>query len=333
MFGEPRRIVIGAVVLGVLLVLTVFGLVIRSQFSTRAEIGELSNFTTSSQTTVYVDPARCPLCQASGNGGVLPGEGQSGGQTPDVSGETGSGSGGILSGWFSGVPRDLPAGYAAKDLSPYFRKVRIGSVKTYAGSAAATNADTVRLNENIGSGDPAVTITGWKLQANQGSYVIQRAAKTYKTAGSVLGDVSLANGQAANVYSGASAVRANFMGNSCMGYLSSQYAFVPKLTGSCSRPAKSEIATFSGACQEYILRLKACEAGNPDDSRIPAGDSACRAFVATLTYDGCVKRRQDAEGFYTNVWNIWSGKKFLDPLHDRVLLLDANGKLVDYYLY
>lgn len=337
MFGEPRRIVIGAVILGAIVVLVVFGFAINALFGTRSEIGELSNFTTSSQTTVYVDPSQCPLCQRNGNGGVLSDSGQGGaGQTPDVSGESGSNGGqsrGFLSSWISGVPRDLPTGYAAKDLSPQFRKVRISGVRTYSGSAAANNADTVRLTESIGSGDAAINITGWKLQANQGSYVIQRAAKVYKTGGSVLGDIALANGQSANIYSGSSAVRANFMGNSCMGYLSSQYSFVPKLSGSCTRPTKNEIATFSGACQDYILKLGSCQAGDPNDSRIPASDSACRSFVANLNYDGCVRTRQADEKFSTNVWNVWSGKPFLDPLHDRVLLLDGNGKLVDYYLY
>ena len=55
--------------------------------------------------------------------------------------------------------------------------------------------------------------------------------------------------------------------------------------------------------------------------------------MANLNYDGCVKAHQADTRFFTNVWNVWSGNRFLDPLHDRVLLLDANGKLVDWYLY
>lgn len=338
MFGESRGIT-ALIVAGVIVVLVIFGLLIRSVVNTRTESGDFENFVTSSQTTVYVNPADCPLCQAHGNTGVINEDGtvNNPDQTPNVTGQGSSGtsgsSGGFFSSLFSGVPRDLPAGYTAKDLSSQFRKVRISSVKTYKGTAAATNADTVVLTEAIGSGDGAINVTGWKLQANQGNYTIQRAAKTYKTSGSLLTNVTLANGQSANVYSGASAVSANFMGNSCIAYLSSQYTFVPKLTGSCTKPTKNEIATFSGACQDYILKLKACQAGDPNDSRIPASDAACRTFVGNLNYDGCVKTHQADAKFYSNVWNVWSGKTFLDPLHDRVLLLDNSGKLVDYYLY
>lgn len=337
MFGESRWVT-ALIVAGVVVVLVIFGLLIRSVVGTRSEAGDFENIVTSSQTTVYVDPDDCPLCQANGNAGVLNPDGTRRDQTPDVSGQGGTApsaprSGSFFGSLFSGVPRDLPAGYAAKDLSPQFRKVRISRVTTYKGNAAASNADTVVLTENIGSGDGAINVTGWRLQANQGSYAIQRAAKTYKTSGALLTNVTLANGQSARVYSGSSAVGANFMGNSCMGYLSSQYQFVPKLPGTCVRPTKNEIATFTGACQEYILRLKSCQAGDPDDSRIPAGDAACRNFVANLNYDGCVRTRQTDPKFFSNVWHLWSGREFLDPLHDRVLLLDANGKLVDWYLY
>lgn len=337
MFGESRWVT-ALVIAGVVVVLAVFGFLIRSVINTRSESNDFTNtYVTSSQTTVYVDPAQCPLCQANGNGGVLnPASGSNPDQTPNVTGEgasAGQSSGGFFGNLFSSTPKDIPTGYTAKDLSGQFRRVRITGVRTYKGTAAATNADTVLLRENIGSGDSPVNVTGWRLQANQGSYVIQRAAKIYRTSGATLGNVTLANGQSANVYSGSSAVRANFMGNSCMGYLSTQYDFVPKLAGTCTRPTKNEIATFSGACQDYILKLKTCQAGDPNDSRIPESDPACRSFVAKLNYDGCVSTHQADARFFTDVWNIWSGDRFLDPLHDRVLLLDGNGKLVDWYLY
>jgi hypothetical protein len=333
MFGDSRRGLTALIVAGVLAVLIVFGILIWSLFSEGTANRE-AYITTSTQTSVYVDPAKCPLCQTAGttgNGGV------SGDVTPNVTGNGSTGaapapSGGFFSGFFSGTPKDLPTGYTVKNLSNQFRMVRISSA-THSKTAQVGTADTVSLKENIGSSDSPVNITGWKVVSNSGSYTIQRAAKTYKTSGAGLTNVTLANGQSANIYATNSAVNANFMGNTCMGYLSSQYSFVPKLSGSCVKPTKNEIATFSGACQDYILKLKTCQAGDANDSRIPSTDSACRTFVANINYDGCVKTHQADTNFYTNVWNIWAGKSFLDPLHDRILLLDANGKLVDYYLY
>ncbi len=330
MFEDSKRNITILIVIGVVLALLFFGIVIWALFGERATQRNAS-ITTSTQTTVYVDPAKCPLCNKVENtGGVdqTPVVTDGGGTTPVAP----ASSGGIFSGIFSSTPKDLPTGYTAKDLSGQFRKVRISGVQRYKATQTGV-VDTVSLSENIGSSDAAINITGWKVQANQGSYAIQRAAKIYKTTGSALTNITLANGQSAKIYAGTSAVNANFMGNSCMGYLSSQYNFVPKLTGTCTKPTKNEIATFSGACQDYILKMKTCEAGNASDSRIPATDNACRSFVANLNYDGCVKTHQTDAKFLSNTWNVWAGKSFLDPLHDRVLLLDSSGKLVDYFLY
>lgn len=237
--------------------------------------------------------------------------------------------------WFSNSPSDdLPTGYTAKDLSPDFRKVRISAVKRVDTARTTTDAPVITIRESIGSGDAAVNLTGMRIQSNAQSFLIPRAAKIYKTTGAPLTNVALGNGQSAVIIGSASPVNANFMGNSCMGYLNQRYTFKPRLAGgSCARPTKNEIATFSGACQDYILRLPNCGEGNPSDSRIPASDSACRAFVSKINYDGCVERSQADANFSTNTWNVWAGKSLVDPLHDRVLLLDASGKLVDYFLY
>lgn len=336
MFGESRRVTV-LVVLGVLVALLVFGYAIWMLVSERNSSRE-SAFLTGSETTVYVDPSQYPnWTPPAGSGGTTAG-GED--MTPVAPEEGGGGttpvapSGSLFPTWFTSKPDDLPSGYTAKDLSPQFRKVRISGVTKVDTARTTTNAPVITIKENIGASDAAVNLTGMRIQSNAQTLLIPRAAKVYKTTGAALTNVTLANGQSAIIIGSTSPVNANFMGNSCMAYLNSRYTFVPKLSGgSCQRPAKNDIATFSGACQDYILRLQSCQEGNPSDSRIPASDSACRTFVSKLNYDGCVDRNQTNANFSTNTWNVWAGKSLVDPLHDRVLLLDANGKLVDYYLY
>lgn len=331
MFGESRRVTV-LIVVGALVALIVFGYAVFALFGERST-DERASIVTGTASNVYVDPSRYPGWDYEAAAAARDDE-----TPPAPSGGTTKAAprgGFIASLTGSGVPKDLPEGYGAGDLSPLFRKVRISSVRvaTRAGTFGGPTADMVTLKEAIGGGDTAVNLTGMRLKTNSGTYLIPRAAKVYKTTGAALANVTLADGQSALLYGSKSPVGANFMGNACMGYLNDRYTFVPRLAGVCAKPTKSEIATFSGACQDYILKLGTCREGDPADSRIPSSDAACRSFVASISYEGCVERRQADAKFLTNVWNVWAGDLPLDPLHDRVLLLDQNGKLVDYRLY
>jgi hypothetical protein len=342
MFGESRRIAV-AVIVGIIVAILLFGYALWQIIADYRD--KRDAIQTASSTTVYVNPADYPGWQPTGGMGVAGGTGSntqsgtgSGDTTPNVSGSAGSGStsGGIRSwlpslGGSKSVPTDLPNGYTAQNLSAQFRKVRISSVANR--EVSSTNAPEVTLSENIGSGDAAVTVTGWQIKTNSDTFTLPRAAKVYKTTGSSLSPITLANGQSVLVIGNTTPIGAHFMGNSCMGYLNQQFSFVPQLRNLCERPTKMQIQTFSGACQNYIFSLNNCAAGNASDARIPSDDAACRSYIADLNYDGCVTRNQSNANFSTNIWNVWAGKPLVDPLHDQVLLLDGSGKLVDYYVY
>jgi|GEM_PF-5364554 len=333
MFGESRWVTVTVIVVA-LLAFVVFGLAVWAIVAERNDDRD-ATITTAVASNVYVDPSRYPGWQGVPDDvrdttPVAPAPGGSGGNASAAPAK----GGGFFS-FGSSVPSDLPAGYGKADLSASFRKVRIASVSAVDpnGYNAANNASVIRIRENV-SGKDVVNLTGMRLKTNADAFLIPRAAKFYKTTGSGLADVSLGNGQDAYIIGSSSPVNANFMGNACNGYLNAAYDFVPDLSGGCQVPPKREIETFSGACQDYILSTAgSCKAGNPNDSRIPAGDGACRSYVAGFTYDGCVERRQGEEKFLNGSWNVFAGRSIVDPRHDLVLLLDGGGKLVDYYRY
>lgn len=343
-----RVLVIIAAVIGVALV--VYAIVsfrgtssTTTTSGTTVTTGERPSITIATSTTLYVDP-RTVQNRGDVGGGSSGGNGQ-------TSGSTGSGvtppapastrtTGGLFGSFFgrlTGRP-DLPSGYTQSDLSQLYRAVRVNNVQAaragggglFGGSGTV---DTVTLRENIGSNDAPISITGWTLKSNRGSYKIGQGVRLYRTTSVPLESIVLRDGERALVVSGTSAVTTNFMVNSCMGYLSTRYTFAPQLPRSCPSVPKSDIETFTGACQDYILKLRTCAEGDVNDARIPANDTACRRYVGELTYEGCIKRRQNESGFLSGEWRVWSGDRFIDPLHDRVLLLDQNGKLVDWYVY
>lgn len=285
-----------------------------------------SSITVGSSTTFLVDPKNVLTKPAPRGATTTP----AADQTPPA---PAAGRGGFLGRLFSRVTGrdDLPSGYTQADLSPYYQKVTVSNVRRPRSTRTTIQPSSVQLKAN--AGDVPVVITGWQLKTNRSGVAIPRGVRTYHTTPTPLESIELRKGENATVYTSASPVGANFMLNKCSGYLARSYTFVPNIPQSCPRPKKGEIETFTGTCQEYILRLRTCEAGNPNNAQIPGSDPACRAYVASLNYEGCVAARQKDADFFRKEWRIWTGVNFLDPLHDRVLLLDQNGKLVDWYSY
>lgn len=226
---------------------------------------------------------------------------------------------------------DIPSGFTAKQLSPWFRKVRVTSVST-PGADTLYNYEHVALTATLGTGE-SVNVNGWTLLSNRGAQVIPQAARVldFSTVFSLI-DIVLRNGDAVNFYSTPSPIGINFRSNKCIGYLNGVYAFTPQLPEACPTVDRSDIVTFTGVCQDYILSLNPCErpAMNP---AVPLNDYACRSYLQTLDYQGCVNRERRDADFPGNEWFVWTGRRFLDERHDRILVFDRRGLLVDEYVY
>ncbi len=178
----------------------------------------------------------------------------------------------------------------------------------------------------------SVNITGWTVKSNKGSFTVPQAQEVYSFGGSER-NISLLPGDKANFYP-TDGPKGNFRLNKCMGYIEELSPFAPPLPKTCPYVSRSEIINFSGACQEYILSLRSCQepAANPP---IPLNDYACRDFLRKLNYVGCVEKYKKDKDFLSNDWRVWIGDQLniFDPLHDKVRLLDQNGKVIDEYTY
>lgn len=226
-------------------------------------------------------------------------------------------------------PSDIPDGFSLADLSPYFKKIRISSASpAYSGSY-----EQATLYAYLGMGE-RVKVSGWRLQGNRGSQIVPKAVNFYEASGlSAEEDIYLENGHTLYMYSAVSPVGRNLRMNKCIGYLESYLDFVPPLPQLCPTADRSEISRFSGQCQDVILSLGSCRLP-PDNPPIPWNDYACRSFLDTLNYGGCISRYRGDSDFLRKEWRVWYGTNtFLSERHDRLLLFDQNGKLVDVYVY
>ncbi len=234
----------------------------------------------------------------------------------------------------------IPAGFERKDLSPYFQKIQITSA--YASSWNYT-PDQIRISSYLNKGESA-NITGWKIKSNRREIIIPRAINIYEPFGSAPEeDIILIVNNYVNIYSSKNPLNKNFRLNKCIGYLESAYDFNPALPQDCPAPYKdrSEIAHLSGECQTYIMSLGGCKL--PETSfynTLSGGEqgNVCRQFLNTISHGSCYQKHRFDSDFLSNEWRIWIGRSvipedILDPQHDRLLLFDKQGLLVDEYVY
>lgn len=223
---------------------------------------------------------------------------------------------------------DLPPGFTLKDISPYYHQVRIGSAyRGYFGSYGQ-----VSLYADYGL-KMKLNITRWELRANHGNQIIPQAVEVYSPSGlTPSSDIWLDKGQNVYLYSTYSAISQNLRLNKCIGYLENANDFQPSLPLNCPYIDRSEIVGFSGQCQNYLLSLGSCSLpkSNPP---IPQNDAACWNYLENINYGGCFSKHRSDSDFLSNEWRVWLGNEFLDPSHDRLMLVDRNGLLVDYYSY
>ena len=226
------------------------------------------------------------------------------------------------------APQDIPKGFTASQLSPYFHKVRIGSVSP----GSVYYYGQVSLYASLAA-ENQVDVTGWVFQANRGSQVVPRAVNLYDPSGLAgESDIRLSNSDMLNIYSTQSAIGENLRMNKCIGYLENYNHFTPQLPLSCPYIDRSEIANFTGACQNVITSVGSCKFP-PDNPLIAPTDYACKDYLSRMNYKGCFERHSGDADFLSHEWRAWAGTRFLDPSHDNVYLYDRLGLLVDTYSY
>ena len=224
--------------------------------------------------------------------------------------------------------QEIPLGFTASQLSPYFHKMRIGAVSP----GSAFYYGQISLYTNLAAGD-RVDVTGWRFVANRGSQIIPKAVNMYDPSGlAAEGDIRLSSGDVLNIYSLQSAIGENVRLNKCIGYLEIDNHFTPQLPLTCPYIDRSEISNLTGACQNVILSIGSCRLP-PDNPSIAPTDYPCKDFLSRINYKGCFDTHSSDADFLSHEWRAWTGYRFLDPDHDKLLLYDKKGLLVDIHEY
>ncbi|MEE8131527.1 MAG: hypothetical protein V3T98_00535 [Candidatus Paceibacterota bacterium] len=229
----------------------------------------------------------------------------------------------------------IPHGFTREQLSSYFQKIRISSVSPNR-SQSVLYYSTIRFSSRL-SGDETMNITGWKIKSNRHEIIIPQAIRNYSPlTWKPEQDIVLSKSNYVYIYSNKSAFGKNLRLNKCIGYLEDTYGFNPSLPQNCPSIPRQEYSYLLGECQSYIRSLRGCEL--PDVSfynSLPGTSEGneCRAFLNTISHGSCYKKYRYDSDFLSNEWRVWVDADILGPQHDRVLLYDKDGLLVDEYSY
>ncbi|MGC9968567.1 MAG: hypothetical protein ABSC29_02435 [Minisyncoccia bacterium] len=224
---------------------------------------------------------------------------------------------------------DVPAGFTASQLSPYFHQVRFGGVS--AGSLYSYGQISFYAYPTAQTS--SIDVTSWHIKSNRGGEYIPQAVTVYDPLGlNPATDILLKNGDMLNLYSTWAPV--NLRLNKCIGYLPNKTQFNPQLPQNCPYIDRSTLQSFSGACQNYILSLGSCQMANLSDIRIPQNDYSCVNYLQNnFNYKSCFDAHYADADFLSHEVRAWTGSSPLDQSHDNVYLFDRNGLLVDTYSY
>lgn len=230
-------------------------------------------------------------------------------------------------------PADVPQGFTASQLSPYFHQVRFGGISPGSFYSYGYGYGQISLYAYPAASTSSIDVTGWQIKSNRGGEYIPQAVDVYDPLGlSPATDIRLKSGDVVNLYSTSAPV--NLRLNECIGYLPNKSQFNPQLPLNCPYLDRSQFQSFSGACQNYITSLSSCQSPNLASPYVPQNDYACVAYLENhFNYHSCFDEHNADSNFLSNEVRVWTGSSPVDPFHDRVLLLDRNGLLVDIYNY
>jgi len=223
--------------------------------------------------------------------------------------------------------------------SPYFGKVRISQVI----SETSQHPSLITLETNYYIREEKINITGWYLEAKEGTITVPQTLEKYDPAIEVKegkslnyedlflergGRVEIANDEPPK------STLESFRLNKCFGYLNNYYDFTLQIPQNCPKPKREEVLDLKPCCQSYVYYINRCEIPKYWQESVIHRDSECTSLITDyFNYPGCLERYSEDNDFFENEWHIYTSKNILGKGLDILYLRDQNGFIVDEYSY
>lgn len=236
-------------------------------------------------------------------------------------------------------PRAFKPGY-----SSFEGAIKISHVDRWANTP---QGEYIRLRNGgyfgLGSTPTAVNITGWTIENSKREKIEIPKAYNIPFIDADKSDILLPPSGEIYIVIGPSNIGMDFRENGCIGYLNQYYQITPSLRNSCmDRQSSSQIRSrfldlgLSGECIDFVNSLPACRIPTFTFENSGKIGNNCIDYVSkNISYNGCVKNYRNDKNFLLNIWRVFLGRrqKFFDVKHDRVILRDTQGLIVDQFEY
>lgn len=218
--------------------------------------------------------------------------------------------------------------------SPYKGKIFLS-----APAARQTNPqqEYLEIRANYDNPEP-ISITGWLLKGIKKGETVSIARGAYLPYSAQVNPqdpIFLEKGGKAIILTGQSPIGTNFRLNICTGYFNQFQTFYPSLPEECPRISQDEVpVNYPDACFDFVRSLSTCRM--PLSSVPAAAGNDCATFISSkANYNGCVADHKNDANFYKSEWRVYLGKseELWGNERDTIILLDQQGKLVDYVSY
>lgn len=198
---------------------------------------------------------------------------------------------------------------------------------------------TLRNGTFLNRTEASVPISGWTIESRKNGRIVVPSAEEIPMIDAGTRQIILPPKGEIIITSGATTFGRSFRENVCTGYFTQYHSFTPSLAtcSAISFDAQRLLDSgYNGDCVDFIKGIARCRIPAIPYEKSGRIGSACIDHITnTYSYSGCVARFRDEKTFFKNTWRVFLNQPshIFDTLHDRVIVRDSEGLIVDEFEY
>lgn len=198
---------------------------------------------------------------------------------------------------------------------------------------------TIRNGSFFNRTEAVVSIDRWTIESRKSGKIAIPAAEEIPMVDAGTRQILLPPRGEIIITSGISTFGRSFRENACTGYFTQSHSFTPSLATCSAIPFDAQgllDAGYNGDCVDFVKSISKCRIPNIPYEKSGRIGSACIEHITnTYSYSGCVARFRDEKTFFKNTWRVFLNQPshIFDSKHDRIILRDSEGLIVDEFEY
>lgn len=197
----------------------------------------------------------------------------------------------------------------------------------------------IRNGNFFNRSEAPVSLHGWTVESRKSGKIKIPDAEEIPLIDAATQPIMLSSGGEIIITSGVTTFGRSFRENACTDYFSQNHSFTPSLESCSPIPFDSRNLFdrgYNSECVDFVKNIPRCRIPTiPYEKSARIGNGCIEHIIDTYGYAGCIARFRDDKTFFKNIWRVFLNQpaSLFDTLHDRVILRDNNGLIVDEFEY